>query len=136
MLIGGLPAWKEAGFSTSANPAPQTSTYITGLSAGEVASNDFTRVATSQSPDIILLDVRTVEEIDQGVISGALTIPADEISDRIAEIPFGKQILIFCKSGVRAEMVYYILRDKGISAKYLNKKVSINQDGSFIVEDN
>ncbi len=135
MLFGGLPAWKDEGFSTSANKVPQTSTHLAELSEGELDSEEFIRIVTSQSSNTILLDVRTVEEFDQGIIPGAITIPADEINDRIAEIPLGKQIFIYCKSGVRAKMVYYILKEKGIPAKYLSKTVSINQDGFLIVQD-
>lgn len=84
----------------------------------------------------MLLDVRSDEEIEQGVIPGSLTIPADEVSDRLVEIPAGKQIYIFCKSGIRAEMVYYLLKDKGIPSKYLKKNVSVDKQGSFFINGN
>ena len=80
--------------------------------------------------------MRSDEEFEQGVIPGALTIPADEVSDRLTEIPAGKQIYIYCKSGIRAEMVYVLLREKGIASKFLNKSLYIETDGSFLVKEN
>ncbi len=103
---------------------------------GVVNRQEFTKAATSKSSDTVLLDVRSYEEFEQGVIPGAVTIPADEINDRIGELPAGKQIFIYCKSGIRAEMAYVILKDKGISSKYLNENVSVDKNGSFSIEEN
>ena len=103
---------------------------------GVVNSEEFIKTATSKSSDTVLLDVRSYEEFEQGVIPGAVTIPADEINDRIVELPSGKQVYIYCTSGVRAEMIYVILKEKGISAKYLNENVSVEKDGSFIIGEN
>jgi len=100
-----------------------------------VDSEEFIQAARNRSQDIILLDVRSNEEFEQGVIPGSLTIPADEVSDRLLEILGGKQIFIYCKSGIRAEMVYVLLKEKGIAAKFLNKALSIEKSGHFYIED-
>jgi rhodanese-related sulfurtransferase len=100
-----------------------------------VNKEEFSKAATSKSSDIVLLDVRSYEEFALGTIPGAITIPADEVSDRIVEIPPGKQVYIYCKSGVRAEMVYNLLKDRGRSSKYLNNKVSVEEGGAFFIGD-
>lgn len=135
MLYGGLPAWKDAGYTTSSKDTGQAASAAKVLE-GVVDSEEFIKAATSKVSNTVLLDVRSYEEFKQGIIPGAITIPADEINDRIVEIPPGKQIYIFCKSGVRAEMVYVILKEKGVAAKYLNKNVSVETDGSFVIGEN
>ena len=132
ILYGGLPGWKQAGYNTSSNNTAQTP-LTSRMVEGVVESKEFIKAARSGDQDIVLLDVRSYEEFEQGVILGAFTIPADEISDRILEIPVGKEVLIYCKSGIRAEMVYVLLKDKGIAAKFLNKPLSIDKDGTFSI---
>jgi len=63
----------------------------------------------------ILLDVRTVEEFEQGHIPNAINIPHKELEARLAELS-GKndsQIVIYCRSGRRAEVAKQVLVDAG-----------------------
>jgi rhodanese-related sulfurtransferase len=135
VLLGGLPAWQEAGFGTSTGSKPRTIAYTSSPPEGLVDTKDFIQVATVQNGETLLLDVRSIEEVTQGVITGAVVIPADEVMDRLAEIPYGKRIFIYCKSGVRAAMVYSLLKDKGYTVKYLDKIVTVQGDGSFSIQD-
>ena len=135
VLFGGLPAWRKAGFRTSTGGTPQAIAHTSIPLEGIVDTKEFSQAATSQNADTILIDVRSDEEVLEGVITGAVAIPADEIMGRLAEIPHGKQILIYCASGVRAAMVYSLLKDRGFSAKYLDKIVTVRNDGSFIIQD-
>lgn len=68
--------------------------------------------------DALFLDVRSNEEHDTlafGLIHHmpVIHIPANEIPDRLAEIPGDKDIGVFCSSGVRASIVYGYLRSMG-----------------------
>lgn len=135
VLFGGLPAWKKAGFRTSMGSTSQTIADTSTPLEGIVDTKEFVQAATARNADTILLDVRSDEEVVGGVIAGAFAIPADEITGRLAEVPHGKQILIYCASGVRAAMVYSLLKDRGFSAKYLDKIVTVQNDGSFTIED-
>ncbi len=54
--------------------------------------------------DIIILDVRTQEEFDEGHIDNAIVIPVDDI-EKDAENVIGekdKKILVYCRSGKRS----------------------------------
>jgi len=55
------------------------------------------------SEDVILLDVRTQEEYDQGHIPGAVCLPNEDILPDLP-LPFGKdaELLIYCRSGRRS----------------------------------
>lgn len=102
---------------------------------GVVSGREFLQAAVDRNTDTIILDVRSDEEVAQGLIAGAVAIPADEIIDRMFELPYGKQIFIYCKSGIRAQMVYAILKEKGLDVSYLDQIVNVHQDGSFTIED-
>lgn len=70
--------------------------------------------------DLILLDVRTQEEYDEGHIEGALLIPDYEINDKAEEQLTDKDttILIYCRSGRRSALAAQALSDLGYSSVY------------------
>ena len=47
--------------------------------------------------DVVLVDVRPAEEFDAGHIEGALSIPLDELDERLAELPAGSEIVAYCR---------------------------------------
>lgn len=47
--------------------------------------------------DVVLLDVRPTPEYQAGHIPGAISIPYDELPDRLAELPTGKTIVAYCR---------------------------------------
>ena len=68
----------------------------------------------------LLLDVRSHEEVATLVFGLAhhmpiLSIPIDEIPERLPEIPRDRAVGIFCSSGVRSAMVYLYLQARGWS---------------------
>lgn len=72
------------------------------------------------SSTLILLDVRTQEEYDEGHIEGALLIPDYEIDDKAGEQLEDKDatILIYCRSGRRSALAAQALADLGYSSVY------------------
>jgi len=63
--------------------------------------------------DDLLLDVRTQKEYEAGKIMDAINIPVDELRERIAEIPTGKTIYIYCLGGLRGYLAQRILMQNG-----------------------
>jgi rhodanese-related sulfurtransferase/DNA-binding HxlR family transcriptional regulator len=47
--------------------------------------------------DIVLIDVRPAEEFDAGHIDGALSIPLDELRERLAELPEDAEVVAYCR---------------------------------------
>jgi len=72
----------------------------------------------SEGKDHFLLDVRTEAEYNQGHIEGANLIPVDELEARLNEIPRGKQIIVYCKSGGRSRTAAIILIENGFDMVY------------------
>ena len=62
-----------------------------------------------------ILDVRTMEEYNQGHITGSICIPLDEIQERMDEInALAKPIIACCRSGRRSGIATKNLRKKGV----------------------
>mgnify|MGYP001068837008 CR=1 FL=1 len=60
-----------------------------------------------------LLDVRTVEEWNQGHVDGAVLIPLDQLGARVNEVPKDQDVLIICRSGNRSGQARDLLRGQG-----------------------
>ena len=63
----------------------------------------------------LLVDVRTESEFHDGHLPGAKLIPISQVSSRIAEFGEDKdrEIVLYCKGGVRAAKAEKILRANG-----------------------
>ena len=63
--------------------------------------------------DALLLDVREEEELEQGVLPDAVSIPMTEIMERTDEVPRDRPILCICRSGGRSQQVAMFLAFNG-----------------------
>jgi NADPH-dependent 2,4-dienoyl-CoA reductase/sulfur reductase-like enzyme/rhodanese-related sulfurtransferase len=65
-----------------------------------------------------ILDVRTEAEFAAGGINNAVHIPLDELRSRLAELPQGKAIYVYCQIGLRGYMATRILLQNGFAEVY------------------
>jgi rhodanese-related sulfurtransferase len=56
----------------------------------------------SNGDDLLLVDVRTPEEVAQGALPAAIHIPMAVIPVRAAELPRDRDLVIYCRSGARS----------------------------------
>ncbi len=131
IVTGGFEAWKTAGFPVETGKLAANIVYVPKPRPGEISIEEFTKIANNPPPDVMILDVRNQDEGNAGMIKGAKLIPDEEILQRIAEVPRDKQIITHCSTGVRAEMAYHKLKEKGYNVKFLNALVTIDKDGKF-----
>lgn len=68
--------------------------------------------------DHLLIDVRTPEEFASGHIEGAVNIPVEALASRLAEVPSGQPIVVYCRSGNRSATASQILANAGYSGIY------------------
>jgi rhodanese-related sulfurtransferase len=86
-----------------------------------VSAKDITQAQLQQliqtEKHLVLLDVRTVEEFVEGHIPNALNIPHKALEARLAELSGQKntQIVIYCRSGRRAEVAKQVLVKNGFT---------------------
>jgi phage shock protein E len=60
-----------------------------------------------------VLDVRTVEEYVAGHVPGAVNIPHDQVAARLAEVPKDRDVVLYCRSGRRAQLAGQVLAENG-----------------------
>ena len=70
-----------------------------------------------QRKGMVLLDVRTDQEYEQGHIPGAVHIPLSDIGDRIKKLKKDKELVVYCQSGNRS--IWAIKRLMGMGYKNL-----------------
>ena len=60
-----------------------------------------------------VLDVRTTEEFVAGHVPGAVNIPYDQVASRLAEVPKDRDVVLYCRSGRRAQLAAEVLVENG-----------------------
>ncbi|MBU1155837.1 MAG: hypothetical protein KKC30_12995 [Proteobacteria bacterium] len=105
--------------------------YLPRPHPGEITGDEFMNIVRNQPKGVMILDVRTRAEAAGGMVPGAKNIPVDELSARLGELPKDKEIITHCRTGLRAEMGYNILRNGGYNSRFLNDKVEILQSKVF-----
>jgi rhodanese-related sulfurtransferase len=51
----------------------------------------------AKAGDIVVLDVRPTEEYAAGHIPGAVSVPVDQLADRIGELPAAVEVVAYCR---------------------------------------
>ena len=98
-----------ASFFSSAPYAGELNVSIQSLQEKQAANQN-----------LLLLDVRSVEEFKEGHVRGAVNIPHTEL-DKIYQLlnrSQEKQRIVYCRSGKRAGIVLDAMREKGLTDLY------------------
>ncbi|MCE5326263.1 MAG: FAD-dependent oxidoreductase [Planctomycetaceae bacterium] len=106
-------------FGSAKDPVNYAGFVAANAIKGDVALCHYADVSTPRT-DQILLDVRTPEEVRSGTIARAVNIPLDDLRDRLSELPRDKEILAFCKVGLRGYLACRILKQHGLACRNLS----------------
>jgi rhodanese-related sulfurtransferase len=131
ILDGGYQGWLKDTGPIQKDMVRTKIFYLPRPHPGEITGDEFMNIVKNKPKDKLILDVRTRAETAGGMLPGAVNIPVDELSEKLKELPKGKEIVTHCRTGLRAEMGYNILRNAGYNARFLNDKVAILQDRIF-----
>lgn len=136
VLTGGFKAWQAAALPVETGALAAQATFVPKPRPGSVAPAEFTRIAEAAPAErgAVILDVRNPDETKNGVIKGALTIPEPQLLARLSELPKDKAILCHCSTGIRAELAYHLLKEKGYSVRFLPTEITIIDTGDFTLE--
>ena len=119
-LSGGFNAWAtadlpveggEAVMAAELDVAGLLDVYITNLpsSFNAIRAADL-NIALVEDPDILLVDVRTVDEYLGGHLEGAINVPLIELTDHLDMLPnLDQKMVIYCGSGHRSAMAMVVL---------------------------
>ena len=132
VVSGGFAAWQDAKYEVATGKLSAKAVYVPKPRPGEINMDEFKKYAAALPDNVMIIDVRNTDEGNSGMLKTAKLIPAEEIKDRVAEIPKDKLIVTHCSTGVRAEMAYHALKDLGYTnVKFLNAKVDFEKGGSY-----
>jgi rhodanese-related sulfurtransferase len=76
------------------------------------------RSLIEDKPDLVILDVRTASEYEDGHIEGAVNIPVQELSARFDELSNEDELLVYCRAGNRSAQAVGLLQDVGFTKIY------------------
>ncbi|MCL5004470.1 MAG: rhodanese-like domain-containing protein [Patescibacteria group bacterium] len=93
-----------------------------------ISAEELRELIKSKGGDIEIIDVRQPEEYEESHIEGAKLIPLGELSERINEIDWNKEIIFMCRSGARSAVAANI-------AASLNKDC-FNLEGGILAWQN
>jgi rhodanese-related sulfurtransferase len=133
VVTGGLAAWQGAGYALVNGAPAMKVAYVPKPRPGSLPADEFRKIAANTPADTLVLDVRNQDEGNAGMIKGALLIPDEEILARLGEIPKDKRIVTHCATGVRAEMAYHKLKEKGYKVAFLDADIEIAKGGKFTI---
>ncbi len=133
LVEGGFRGWKRVGGNLAQGEVVTDVHWKRKLKEGEISVKEFNK-AIDDPKYAIILDVRTRDEIKEGLIAGAQHIPLDELCKDMDEFSTkikgakpgrdGKKIFVHCTTGARAEMAYKELVKRNYNAFYLVAEVS------------
>lgn len=90
----------------------------------------------ARSRDVVVLDVRPVEEYLAGRIAGALCVPLAQLERRLADLPRGRLVVAYCRGPycVLAAEAVRVLRKRGLNAVRLKEGYPEWRDAGLPVE--
>jgi len=125
VLDGGIKDWAMAGLPTEAFPKTRPKVnYTPALRPDLLASYDYVKNSKAQ-----IIDARTIQEYNDGSITGSLNIPYDEVldngrilgeaalNDLFQELRKDKPVVVYTSNGVKASMVWFALDAMGYDAR-------------------
>lgn len=123
VISGGIDAWKAAQLPLETGKLATAITYVPKPKPGDYGIEAFKKLVAAIPADTVVVDVRNEDEVGDGMIKGAINIPADQIDQRVADFK-DKKVITYCSTGTRAEMAYHALKAKGLTnLNFLNAKV-------------
>jgi hydroxyacylglutathione hydrolase len=112
ILAGGMPAWKQAGYSLeSVERIPRRP--VVSIKAPEL------KKMISERKDILLVDIRSEKSFREGHIDGAVNIPLYRITRRYDEIPLDRTVVLIDDRGFRTFLAGSYLERKGLKVMRL-----------------
>jgi len=128
-------------YSSAKDPINMAGYVASNILKGDHAIIHWNKLKKINKQKTILVDVRHHYEFKRGTIEGAINIPVDNLRNRINEISKDKNVIIFCKQGLRGYIAYKILKQKGfkniknLSGGYLTYFPAIQKQSNIGIFD-
>ncbi|UQZ33399.1 CoA-disulfide reductase [Paenibacillus sp. PK3_47] len=117
--LAGLELSYAPPFSSAKDPVNMAGYTAENILAGRTRVFVPRDLATRNSGQTILVDVRSEIEHNNGHIPGSVHIPVDELRSRLSELDPAKEIWVYCQVGLRGYTASRILQQKGYRVRNL-----------------
>lgn len=106
-----------------------------GAVAADAVSVGTVRQQLGQPGAPLLLDVRTAAEFAGGHVPGAVNIPVQALAQRLAEVPKGRPVIVYCESGRRSARALDLLKEAGYTdVREMDGSMAAWREAGFAVE--
>lgn len=110
-------------FGSAKDPINMLGYIAENMMSGLLETAQWNQIEEFKDRGFQLVDVRTSSEYAAGSIPGAISMPVDEIRNRIAELT-NKDVLVNCQVGQRGHTATMLLKELGFNA--------VNLDGGYL----
>jgi NADPH-dependent 2,4-dienoyl-CoA reductase/sulfur reductase-like enzyme/rhodanese-related sulfurtransferase len=110
-------------FGSAKDPINMLGYIAENMMSGLLETAQWSQIDEFEDRGFLLVDVRTSSEFAAGSIPGALSMPVDEIRNRVAELT-NKDVLVHCQVGQRGHTATMLLKELGFNA--------VNLDGGYL----
>lgn len=126
-------AWKNLR-DLSLTISPYIREAINNIRAHNEYDGPITLDKLKERGDVYLLDVRPRDEYEKGHIPNALSVPIEELNERMGEIPKDKLVIAYCRGMFCsiADEAVKMLHTKGYNAKKIEESVLDYQTASVL----
>jgi NADPH-dependent 2,4-dienoyl-CoA reductase/sulfur reductase-like enzyme/rhodanese-related sulfurtransferase len=114
-------------FGSAKDPINMLGYIAENIMSGLLETAQWSQIDEFQDRGFQLVDVRTSSEYAAGSIPGAMSMPVDEIRNRVAELT-NKDVLVSCQVGQRGHTATMLLKELGFNA--------VNLDGGYLTWSN
>lgn len=114
-------------FGSAKDPINMLGYIAENMMSGLLETAQWSQIDEFEDRGFQLVDVRTSSEYAAGSIPGALSMPVDEIRNRVAELT-NKDVLVNCQVGQRGHTATMLLKELGFNA--------VNLDGGYLTWSN
>lgn len=114
-------------FGSAKDPINMLGYIAENIMSGLLETAQWSQIDEFQDRGFQLVDVRTSSEYAAGSIPGAMSMPVDEIRNRVAELT-NKDVLVNCQVGQRGHTATMLLKELGFNA--------VNLDGGYLTWSN
>jgi len=83
----------------------------------QISQQELLSAIDNNSDDVVILDVRSKEEFNQGHIAGAINVSYDNVEANLGKLTKYQKskIVVYCRSGRRAGIAEQVLVENGFS---------------------
>jgi len=83
----------------------------------QISQQELLSAIDNKTQDVVILDVRSKEEYDQGHIAGAINVSYDNVEANLGKLTKYQKskVVVYCRSGRRAGIAEQILTDNGFT---------------------